>query len=124
MTIAEAISKTDSQKPNRFSHRQKLEWLEYLEGQIYREMICTHDNPEGLRFEQFGANVDTGRELLAPSPYDEVYTLYLSSRIDLGNQEVEKYNNSKTLYNAAYASLRDYWKRTHMPIQGATHFKL
>lgn len=124
MTIAEAISTTDAQKPNRFSQKQKLEWLEYLEGQIYRELICTHDNPEGLKFEPFGADVDMGRELIAPSPYDEVYTLYLCSKIDFGNQEVQKYNNSKELFNAAYASLYRQWKRTHMPIQGATHFRV
>lgn len=124
MTIAEAISRTDAAKPNRFSHRQKIEWLGYLEGQIWREIISTHENPDLVAYEEITSDTDTQRSLIAPHPYDEVYVLYLQSKIDLGNQEIAKYQNSKALYNNAYAILRDYWKRTHMPVQSVTHFRV
>lgn len=124
MTIAEVLSMTDAIKPNGYSQQQKLKWLEYLEGQIYEEIIKAHENPGGLTFAPFDGDVDVlGRTLLAPAPYDEVYSLYLQGRIDLANQEVAKYNNSRSLYNSAYASLQDYWKRTHAPVQRATHFR-
>lgn len=124
MTIAEALSMTDAAKPNGYSQKQKLKWLEYLEGQIYEEIIKTHENPGGLSFAPFDGDTDVmARELLAPAPYDEVYTLYLQSRIDFANQEIGKYNNSKALYNNAYMSFAEYWKRTHAPKQAATHFR-
>lgn len=124
MTIAEALSMTDAIKPNGYSQKQKMKWLEYLEGQIYEEIVRVHENPEGLTFTHFGDDeAALGRELLAPAPYDEVYALYLSGRIDLANQEVAKYNNSRTLFNTAYAKMQEHWKRTHAPGQAATHFR-
>lgn len=122
MTIADVISRVDAAKPNRFSQKQKLEWLGNLEGQIFREIICTHENPDEISYEAFGSDVDMARTLIAPHPYDEVYILYLQSRIDLGNQEIAKYQNSAALFNNSYDLLRNYWKRTHMPIGMATHF--
>lgn len=124
MTIAEAISRTDAAKPNRFSQRQKIEWLSYLEGQIYKEIILTHEGSEEIIYEPITSDTDTQRSLIAPHPYDEVYILYLQSKIDLGNQEIAKYQNSKAMFNNAYAILRDYWKRTHMPLQSVTHFRV
>lgn len=124
MTVAEVLSTTDAIKPNGYGQKQKMKWLEYLEGQIYEEIIQQHENPEGLAFWPFGQDEDDmGRRLIVPAPYDEIYSLYLQSRIDLANQEVAKYNNSKTLYNAAYVGFQEFWKRTHAPLQRATHFR-
>lgn len=124
MTIAEAITRVNATKPNRFSQQQKLEWLGYLEGQIYREIVCMHENPDNISYEKIDSDVDVQRELIAPHPYDEVYILYLQSKIDLGNQEIPKYQNSKVLFNSAYAQLQSYWTRAHMPLQVATHFQM
>lgn len=124
MTIAEAISRTDAAKPNRFSQRQKIEWLGYLEGQIYSEIILNHENPDMISHEPFASDVDTANTLIAPHPYDEVYVLYLQSKIDLGNQEINKYQNSSEMFNHAYDLLRNYWRRTHMPVQRSTHFRV
>ncbi len=120
MTIAEAISRVDAQKHNTISQKQKIEWLSYLEGQIHTEII-----DPGCTFKAFGSDIDPMiYELAAPHPYDEVYILYLISKIDLANQEITRYQNSKVLYNNAYALLRDWWTRNHMPARRVTHFKL
>ena len=124
MTVQEVIARVDAVKPNRFKEGQKILWLGNLEGQIYNELVCTHENPEGIMPPEFSENMDTGHRLTAPHPYDEVYVLYLQSQIDLGNMEIAKYNNSKTLYNNAYQTLVDYWNRTHMPVCRVTHFQL
>lgn len=124
MTIHEAIARVDAVKPNRFKAEQKIAWLGNLEGQIYNELVTTHENPEHIVRPAFTENMDTNRKLIAPHPYDEVYTLYLQSQIDLNNMEIAKYNNSKNLYNNAYQTLVDYWNRTHMPVGRVTHFKL
>lgn len=119
MTIAEVITRVDAQKHNTIKQEQKIEWLSYLEGQIHTEII----DPGG-RFEAFGPDIDPKKhELAAPHPYDEVYELYLISKIDLANQELARYQNSKVLFNNAYAVLRDWWTRNHMPKQRVTHFK-
>ncbi|MBP3410075.1 MAG: hypothetical protein J6M10_03670 [Clostridia bacterium] len=122
MTIAEAISRVDEIKPNRFTQKQKIEWLENIEGQIYQEMVLPNENPGKICFDGFPADVDVGTKLIAPAPYDEVYVLYLQCRIDLGNAELKKYNNSMLMFNSAYATLKDWWKRAHRPVERVTHF--
>lgn len=118
MTIAEAITQVDAQKHNTISQARKIEWLSSLEGQIRSEIT-----DPGSSFEGFGSDVDTSTQLAAPHPYDEVYILYLISKIDLANQEIARYQNSYVLYNNAYDLLRSWWTRTHMPRQQVTHFK-
>lgn len=124
MTIQEAIARVDAVKPNRYKQAQKIAWLGNLEGQIYNELVLTHENPANIQNMEFHENMDTDQQLIAPHPYDEVYTLYLQSQIDLNNMEIAKYNNSKTLYNNAYQTLVDYWNRSHMPVSAVTHFTL
>ena len=113
MTIAECIERVDALKPNRFGEDVKLEWLRNVEGQIYQEVVLTHENPDEIEMTDFE---DEDNKLIAPFPYDEVYVLYLQSQIDYGNMEIAKYNNSKTLFNNAYLTLRDHWNRKYMPI--------
>lgn len=119
MTIADAISRVDAQKHNTVDQKLKIEWLSYLEGQIHTEIV----DPGGS-FKPFTSDIDTSAyELAAPPPYDEVYILYLISKIDLQNQEIARYQNSRVLFNNAYEQLRNYWTRTHMPAQEVTHFR-
>jgi len=122
MTIADVINRVNALKPSGFTQKQKIEWLENIEGQIYWEIVVPNENPKGIKFDGFPSDVDTAHELIAPKPYDEVYVLYLQAQIDLGNQETQKYNNSMTLFNSAYSALRSWWKRTHMPVSAVTHF--
>ena len=124
MTIHEVIARVDAVKPNRYKESQKIAWLGNLEGQIFNELVLTHENPGHIQRIEFSAEMDTDQKLIAPHPYDEVYMLYLQSQIDLNKMEIAKYKNSKTLYNNAYQTLVDYWNRTHMPVGKVTHFKL
>lgn len=124
MTIHEAIARVDAVKPNRFKEAQKIAWLGNLEGQIFNELVLTHECPNPIRRIVFDENMDTDQQLIVPHPYDEVYILYLQSQIDLNNMEIAKYNNSKTLYNNAYQTLVDYWNRSYMPVGAVTHFTL
>ena len=124
MTINEVIRRVDAFKPNRFSLAQKVEWIGSIEGQIYRELVQTHENPDNITIGEFNGDTDLDRKLIAPFPYDEVYALYVQSQIDLGNMEITKYNNSKTLFNNAYLTLRDYWNRTYMPVCAVKAFKV
>lgn len=54
-------------------------------------------------------------ELLVPAPYDGLYDLYLWSKIDFVNREMENYNNSAAAYNAALDEWKKAYNRTHIP---------
>ena len=50
MTGQEIIERTDELCPNDYSEEQKLHWLSSLDGQIFHEVIQTH---EGAEIESF-----------------------------------------------------------------------
>lgn len=122
MTIVEVLRKVDMLKPNRFTKEQKIGWLDEIERQLWFDVVSTHENPMGIMQRKYDVNSDPDIVLIAPPPYDEVYTLYLQCQIDLGNMEIAKYNNDKTLFNNALMSFRDYWNRTFMPCERAHCF--
>lgn len=115
MTVAQAIEQVDKIKPNRFTEDDKIRWLSEIDGLIVRELIDTHDDsPLEEEFEGY-TKADRNTELIAPYPYDTLYGWYLKSQIDMGNMEIDKYNNSKTMFNNAYLTYTDYYNRTHLP---------
>lgn len=116
MKAGEAIALVDKLKPNKFSAEEKYRWLTDIDGMIVRELIETHeDSPLTGAFAGYSPETDAETELLVPAPYDILYRWYLESQIDLGNMEIGKYNNTKSLFNSAYLTFTDYWNRTHMP---------
>lgn len=125
MTVREIIAQVDRLKPNKFSGTDKLKWLSDIDGLIVRELVDTHENsPLTEEFEGYTDIVKDGdKELIAPYPYDILYRWYLESQIDLGNMEISKYNNSKTLFNNAYLTYTDHYNRTHMPKRRVQGFR-
>lgn len=152
MTIQEAIDRIDALKPNRFSFEEKVAWLSNVDGQIWMEIMLTHEHPPVPRcrpkpaddddwgpqpdpapspFDEHGHFIgytnatEPDEELLVKAPYaDDIYVYYLACQIDLGNAEIVKYNNDKTLYNNALQAFADYWNRTHVPLQKVRGFRL
>lgn len=122
MTVREAIAQVDRLKPNKFSQEDKVKWLSDIDGLIVRELVETHeDSPLEGEFKGYDSeNMDA--DLLVPFPYDILYRWYLESQIDLGNMEINKYNNSKALFNNAYVNFTDHYNRTHMPKQKVPGF--
>ena len=131
MTTGEAIRRVDELKPNAYTDQMKISWLSELDGKIFEEVILTHidehipppgifyphDAPE-MEVEVFSEYSTLEDELIVPFPYaGDVYTFYLMSQIDLHNAETAKYNQSITLYNAAYQTYFDWYNRTHKPIR-------
>lgn len=114
MTVIEAIELVDRLKPNKFSEEDKVKWLSDIDGLIVRELVDTHEDSP-LQGEFGGYTSADNTQLIAPYPYDNLYRWYLESQIDLGNMEIAKYNNSRTLFNNAYLTYTDHYNRTHMP---------
>lgn len=61
----------------------------------------------------YNNETDPSTELLVESPYDDLYPLYLASRIDQVNQEYDLYANNSTLYNNAFQTYADFVHRTY-----------
>ena len=117
MTIAEAIKRTDAMRPNQYTLADKVQWLSGLDGQIWREVMESHEGAEGQRFAGYSPDTDTEQALLVPEPYAlDVYIPYLQARMDRENGETTKWNQSVTLYNAGYAAFCNWYRRTHRPV--------
>ena len=115
MTIMEAIAAIDEIKPNGYSADQKVAWLSTVDGMIYRQIIQTHKDDEGISWEGYNKDTPTETVLLAEPPYDELYQYWLQSKIEFANGEYAKYNNSAIRFNDAYSNYRNYYNSQHAP---------
>ena len=48
MRASEMLDRVDTFKPNQYTEPQKLGWLLQLDGQIWREIIRTHEGGEDI----------------------------------------------------------------------------
>jgi hypothetical protein len=117
MTIKECIDIVDNIKPNGYSIRDKVMWLSFIDEIIINDVLRTHEGYDG-RYDTFtGYSEDNlSAMLIAPSPYDRLYTAYLEMKIDEKNGETARYNNSMTLFNTYMMEYRKYYNKTHMPL--------
>ena len=123
MTIMDALYRIDELKPNSYSQPEKIKWLSSLDGVIKSEIIDTHEGGEGIVFSGYTEDADLNTVLLVPAPYDDIYLKWLEAQIDYTNGELNKYNNTKIVYNQAFSEFEKYYNRTHKPISKKfTHF--
>jgi len=114
MTINEAITNIDAVEPNQYTQDQKIAWLNQLDGQIFDELVLTHEHDPETVFEPY---TDTTATLLVTFPYDsEIYEYYLKAMITEANHETVKYNVAMSLFNAAYSRYCAWYNRNHHPI--------
>ena len=119
MNIQEALDLADSMKPNMMPRTVKIGFLEELDQKIYKEILLTHAHTaEEEVLPEYDADTAEGTELLVPDPYArQMYMYYLMSNIDMLNQETDKYNHDRALFETAYAEMQDWWNRTRMPVR-------
>lgn len=116
MKICEVIEYVDSVRPNPFSDKEKVMWLNALEGRIAADVFLLAPlEIRKLKYEH-PDNMDT--ELLVVSPHDDIYYLWLIARIDEANGEYNKYQNSSQIYNEHYGNFVRWFARTYEPAQG------
>lgn len=117
MKLKELIEKINQLKLNEYDEDQLTEWVTELENYV---IVNIFNRAEGMDYEQvrYRYEEDGETELMVPDPFSEVYLHYLASKIDYWQQEIESYNNSVLLYNAAYQAFADYMRRNHKPKSG------
>lgn len=116
MTINEIIELVDAQRPNAYEDKVKITWLDQLDRMAWREVFATHEDAGRDSFDGYTEDQDGNTELLIPNDHKLVYLYWLQAMIDFANQEMSRYTNSMTMFNAHYGDFQASWNRTHMPI--------
>lgn len=117
MKIADALNTMEELRPGTAVTPEKMKrWLNTLDLQVWEELIQRRvpDKNTPAVFDGYTENTDENTQLLIPDPdAEDIYTLYLSMKIDLFNQEMEGYINSASLFNAAYEAYSKKYARQH-----------
>lgn len=113
MTIIEAISQTDSLKPNTYSVKQKILWLSQLESMVKRLVIDTHEEGERLPFHGFTEHTDTQTVLFMPAPFDAAYRYWLEAQIHYANEDMDMYNSAIVMFHTVFGEYKADYKRNH-----------
>lgn len=121
MTIKDCIDIVDSNKPNQYTITDKVRWLSFIDEKIINDVLKTHEGYDG-RYDDFTGYSDDKLSvtLIAPSPYDRLYTQYLKMKIDEENGETARYNNSATLFNSYYLEYKKYYNKLHKPLSNSS----
>lgn len=102
----EIIEKYDSMYRNEVDYDRKLEWIERLEEQLKDKIAEQYEGTEGR---------------VGVYPYDEIYYDYIGMKIAEMNGDNFRYNNYKSLFDAAYADLADYYNRKYQLKRGTRY---
>ena len=125
MTIQNVIDRVDRLRPNYMDRDLKVAYLQDLDQMVYNEVLLKHKHEAAEEVPPDYSGDRTGEtKLLVPEPYTEMYIHWLCAKIDLMNQEIDKYNNDTALFQTAYGTMCDWWNRTKMPIGALPHFKI
>lgn len=122
MTIAEAISRVDSLKPNTYTYDDKVSWLSTLDTKVKTQIIDAHESDQSYSFNGYNSLTDQDTELLVPAPYDEMYVYWLTAMIDYYNNEDARYNNAIILFDNSYERYKSYYTRNNMPKSKGNRF--
>jgi hypothetical protein len=122
MTIAEAISRVDSLKPNTYTYDDKVSWLSTLDTKVKTQVIDAHESDQSFSFNGYNEMTDSNQELLVPAPYDEMYVYWLTAMIDYYNNEDARYNNAVILFDNSYERYKSYYTRNNMPKSKGNRF--
>lgn len=143
MTVKEALERIKRLWPSQYTDEDFCLWLTELDEKAKREVVDTHlwpedeepqyDGPyvppvepepeedeeeesEGEEPAEAGEEEPEEQTLLIPEPDGtEIYTLWLQAKIDLQNNEWDRYNAVIALFADAYRTWTDAVNRERMP---------
>lgn len=123
MTLQEALSLADATKDNLMDDGRKIAAISEVEAMVHDEIIMKSEHtPDQEVCPKYDEDTAGDTVLLVPDRYAKMYVYYLLSEIDLMNEEMDKYNNHRALFENKYREFGDYWRREHMPITAYPHF--
>ena len=114
MKVGEIIAQVNTVKPNALDDNALLTFLNRVESMVQTEAL--HVEPELVKVYSLPEDVDT--ELILPPPHDQCYELYITSQIDLVQQEFSTYQNTAVLFNGAWAEmLKHFVQKKHSSVR-------
>lgn len=115
-TINEVMARVKRTKPNTIEEKDQARWLLTVDGRVYEE-VTKADVPDVTPAKSWPEDGD--RHLLAQSPYDSIYDLYLTAMICFALGEYSDYNNIAQQFELTFNDFRAWWRRHHVPKQTA-----
>lgn len=117
-TIAEIIEMTDMLKEdNRFTQELKIKWISDLDMMIADEIIRKTEGGKNFQFAGYDKKTSKNTELIVPAPFSDMYIHWLHSKMDLFNQDYERYNSSVAAFYTVYQNFASFYNREHKPLQ-------
>lgn len=119
MTVAEVIKKVDAlRRNNSFTVDEKMLWLNQCEAKVQLDCLLM---PKVEVQYKYGA--DNEEELIAPTPYDDLYVYYICARIDEALGEMAMYNDSVTAFNDVHGNFQKWLIKTYNPARNKISLK-
>lgn len=88
-------------------------WLNEIEGQVL-DQVVNRSQGYDIEFKPF-TDEDMERELTVPDRFQDVYINYLRAKVDIANQETERYNNDAAMFDAVWKEYAAWHIRTNLP---------
>lgn len=110
MTVFNVLQTFDSENENDISLDLKEKWISELDVKIVGELTSVR---EGLKTEAYTPEDDITAELAAPEEYGEIYVVYLKMKMDYMLSEINRYNNSASLFNRLYYEMANMISRNY-----------
>lgn len=108
MTVLKALEIFDEENENDISDDIKKRWLSELDLKIVGEL---NKNRDGLNKVGYTADKNDTTELNAPEEFSEIYIIYLKMKMNYMLCEIERYNNSASLFNRLFYEMANYISR-------------
>lgn len=88
-------------------------WLNEIEGQVLDQVVNRAQGYD-IEFKPF-TEEDMERELAVPDRFQDVYINCIRAKVDIANQETERYNNDAAMFDAAWKEYAAWHIRNNLP---------
>lgn len=113
MTIIEAINHADSLTPNGYTQDDKVYWLSTLDGMVMTQVLDKYlTDEEKAKFKGYTPDTALTEKLLVDEPYSDMYLLWLQSKIELYDGEIDRYNNTMQTFSGVWSDFEKHIART------------
>lgn len=112
-TINEMLEKIDQICPNSYAPEVKAKWIIDINTKLYQETVSHYQSDEEYIFpSKYPA--DGKVPLLAETPYEELYVMYVIAQMDFYNREGANFNNSAAMFNSILSDWKKWFHKTHV----------
>lgn len=101
MTAGQVLTQVDSLLPNAYTREEKLRWLLQAEGTLIREVLRPVDRETSVP-----EKLEESTVLVAGTPYDGLYDLYVQAQIHYADGDMAHWNNAMALWNRGVEALQ------------------